>query len=234
MKYLSRNTHSKTGKTYIDSEDIKSQKYNKQTIQKAIGWLREQPQDLTGHITDVNLAVRLYLNSQKKEKKNKSSFAEELRKFSGIKKNSQKNRNIISETLEPDSPVLSTSIAVNPSSSFVKSQGVSESLCSKDSVCNEEEALASTTILSINSSVAEERAAQQKPLSKRLKNGSVSLKRETVLKEREEENPYFLLDIKSKEALEKAQSQLNIPAREALKVLIQLGYHSLETLLNRR
>ena len=233
MKYLSRNIHSKTGKTYIDSENIKFQKYNRQTIQKAIGWLKEQPQDLTGHITDVNLAVRLYLNSQKKEKKNNSSFAEELRKFSGIKKNSQKNRNIISETLKPDSPVLSTSIAVNPSSSFVKSQGVSESLCSKDSVCNEETS-ASTTILSINSSVAEERAAQQKPLSKRLKNGSVSLKRETVLKEREEENPYFLLDIKSKEALEKAQSQLNIPAREALKVLIQLGYHSLETLLNRR
>ena len=232
MKHLGRNIHSKTGKTYIDSENIKFQKYNRQTIQKAIGWLKKQPQDLTGHITDVNLAVRLYLNSQKKEKKNNSSFAEELRKLSGIKKDSQKNWNIISETFEPDSPVLSTSIAVNPSSSFVKSPEASESLCSKDSVCNE--ASASTTILSINSSVAEERSVHQKPLSKRLKNGSVSLKRETVLKEREEENLYFLLDIKSKEAVQKAQSQLNIPAREALKVLIQLGYHSLETLFNRR
>ena len=48
--------------------------------------------------------------------------------------------------------------------------------------------------------------------------------------ERNSSETSFLLDEKSREAVKKVQSQLNIPAEAALKVLIQLGCRTLQTL----
>ena len=246
MKHSRQDTRSDTDmkkiKTYIDSENIISQKYNRQIIQKALVWLRKQPHDLTCHITDVNLAVKLYLKSQEWKEKNKaknnSFFVEELQKFSRIRKNSQKEWNIISETIAPYNTAPPASISVNPSpaSFIISSQETLTSLGSKASGCNEALSSTNTSILSINSSISEERSLHQKRVSKRLlsKSCSVSMKRATVLKESEEENQHFLLDAKSRKALEKAQSQLNLPTKEVLKVLIQLGCHSLQTLFNPR
>ena len=170
----------KRANNYISSSN--SLQHNRQTIQKALGWLRQQPQDLTSHITDVNLAVKLYLNSQKKEENNNSSFTEELQRLSGITQNKKEKQGI-------------TEIIEAHSAAFTHQKSFSDS----------EEFLPEDTL----------------PL-------------ENKEKENKEERLSFLLDKKSKEALEKAQNQLNIPMEETLKALIQLGCHSLQTLLNRR
>ena len=139
----------KTG-IYLHSATPKPCHYSRQTIQKALAWLREQEQDLTSHITDVNLAVKLYLKNQEQGKKDKNNFfTEELQRFSGSE----------------------------------------SSLSEKKRVCSQKEGI---------------------------------------------QSPFFSLDKKSREDLKKAQAQLNLPMEEALKVLIQLGSQSLQTLFNRR
>ena len=169
----------KRANNYINSGSLFQ--HNRQTVQKALGWLRQQPQDLTGHITDVNLAVKLYLNSQKKEENNNSSFTEELQRLSGITQNKKEKQGI-------------TEIIEAHSAAFIHQRSFSDS----------EEFLPEDPF----------------PL-------------ENKEKKNKEERLSFLLDEKSKEALKKAQNQLNIPMEETLKALIQLGCYALQTLFTR-
>lgn len=129
-------------------ERVKSFSYNRQTIEKALVWLREEKQELAGHITDVNLVVQLYLKDQER-KKDKISFMEEW-------------------------PIYKNSLNENKTTTH----------------------------------------------------SSVSIEMDNL----NESKTSFLLDEKSREAVEKAQSQLNISEEAALKVLIQLGCRTLQTL----
>ncbi|MGI9548978.1 MAG: hypothetical protein ACR2M7_03225 [Bdellovibrionales bacterium] len=65
---------------FMSSSNI--QAYTKNTLSKALFWLKTQPKDWANHI-NADTAVRLYLNSQNQEKeKNKSyRFQKELQKF---------------------------------------------------------------------------------------------------------------------------------------------------------
>lgn len=114
------------------------QQYSRQTIQKALAWLKNQQQELAEHITDINLVVKLYLKN-KERIPTCNSFTKEL-------------------------------IALNP---------------------------------------------EKQTKSKSIDKPSLSS---------------LSLDINSQEAIEKARAQLNIPSKEALKVLIQLGAKALQTL----
>lgn len=155
--------------------------YNKETVQKALIWLQEQKQDLASHITDVNLAVKLYLKYH--EKKDETSFVKELETYAGIR--AQKDQEILSPASEVD---------------------FSEVIELKDKLP------ISNSVVSENSVFKERRGFSEETEEKEKKNSQTFV---------------FPLDGKSKESLEKAQSQLNLPREETLKVLIQLGCHSL-------
>ena len=156
--------------------------YNKKTVQKALVWLQEQKQDLASHITDVNLAVKLYLKYH--EKKDETPFMKELKAYAGIQ--DQKDQEILSPPSEVD---------------FSEVIELKDKLPTGNSIVSE---------------------------------NSVSMGRRNFLERTEEKEErsgqtfVFSLDEKSEESLEKAQSQLNLPREETLRVLIQLGCHSLK------
>ena len=48
------------------------------TVLKALHWLNKQPDNWAEHIKDTNVAVKMYLKSQNKCNKQKSSFSKEI------------------------------------------------------------------------------------------------------------------------------------------------------------
>ena len=132
---------------FLVPERVKTFSPDRQTIEKALIWLREEKEELAGHITDVNLVVKLYLKDQERKRE----------KISPLQK----------------SP-----------------------LCT-DSLCENEQT--KTTYFPIEM-------------------------------DRMQSKDSFSLDEKSRQAVKRAQSQLNIPEEAALKVLIQLGCRTLQTL----
>ena len=57
------------------------QAYSKQIILKALKWLDSQPGNWAELIKDQNIAVKMYLKSQRKNKEEESSFKKELSPF---------------------------------------------------------------------------------------------------------------------------------------------------------
>lgn len=55
-----------------------NQNYSEQTVLKALHWLNRQPDNWSEHVKDSNVAVKMYLKSQKKNGKKESSFAKEV------------------------------------------------------------------------------------------------------------------------------------------------------------
>ena len=53
--------------------------YSRPTVLKALHWLNEQPHRWAHHIKDSNIAVRMYLKSQKQNRE--SNFKKEIQKF---------------------------------------------------------------------------------------------------------------------------------------------------------
>ena len=56
-----------------------SSHYSKSTMLKALRWLNEQPHHWASHIKDSNIAVHMYLKSQKQNKE--SEFKKEIQQF---------------------------------------------------------------------------------------------------------------------------------------------------------
>ena len=56
-----------------------NRKYSQQTVIKALHWLDKQPDNWINHITDSNIAVKMYLKSQQSNIKNPSAFEKELK-----------------------------------------------------------------------------------------------------------------------------------------------------------
>ena len=56
--------------------------YSENTLKKALHWLDQQDQGWPQHIKDRNIAVQMYLKSQKQEEE-ESSFPKELQNFLG-------------------------------------------------------------------------------------------------------------------------------------------------------
>ena len=52
--------------------------YSESTLKKALHWLDNQNEDWPQYIKDSNIAVKMYLKSQKKEEEESSSFQKEL------------------------------------------------------------------------------------------------------------------------------------------------------------
>lgn len=55
-----------------------NQNYSEQTVLKALHWLDQQPDNWSEHIKDSNVAVKMYLKSQEKNKEKESSFTKEV------------------------------------------------------------------------------------------------------------------------------------------------------------
>ena len=153
----------KKGPRFLMPEKAKTLSPNRQTIEKALIWLREERRELAGHITDVNLVAQLYLKDQERKKESASSLKERPPFVPGLRKES-------ASSLKEWPPYISN--------------------------------------------LHESKQADRR----HLQTGHFQSKAS------------FLLDEKSRQAVEKAQSQLNIPAEAALKVLIQLGCRTLQTL----
>ena len=64
--------------------------YSEQTVLKALQWLDKQPHNWANHITDTNIAVKMYLKSQKKQEWH-SPFAKEIKKIIGAEKTENLN-----------------------------------------------------------------------------------------------------------------------------------------------
>lgn len=55
--------------------------YSDPTVVKALHWLNQQPDNWAEHIKDSNIAVKMYLKSQKQNKAKESSFKKEIKQF---------------------------------------------------------------------------------------------------------------------------------------------------------
>ena len=55
--------------------------YSKSTLKKALCWLDKQDHGWSQHVKDSQVAVQMYLKSNKKEKEEENSFQEELKSF---------------------------------------------------------------------------------------------------------------------------------------------------------
>ena len=55
--------------------------YSENTLQKALHWLNKQDHNWPQHIKDSNIAVQMYLKSQKTEEEKELSFQKELKEF---------------------------------------------------------------------------------------------------------------------------------------------------------
>lgn len=58
-----------------------NQRYSEQTVLKALNWLDKQPDNWSEHIKDSNIAVKMYLKSQGKNKERKLAFTKEIKQF---------------------------------------------------------------------------------------------------------------------------------------------------------
>ena len=55
--------------------------YSKSTLKKALCWLDKQDHGWSQHVKDSQVAVQMYLKSNKKEEEEENSFQEELKSF---------------------------------------------------------------------------------------------------------------------------------------------------------
>ena len=163
---------------------------------------------MASHITDVNLAVKLYLKYH--ENKDENSFVEELKAYTGMKE--QNNQKVLEPVSDADFP---EGVELNDKTS-------------PHSISPQKSPASSIDFFSSLPSPASKVFSEvDNPSLNPVPPPSV---RSFEAKNNDRQSFFSSLDEKSRAVLEKAQAQLNIPLEETLKVLIQLGSHSLKNL----
>ena len=79
-------------------------RYPEPTVLKALHWLDQQPNNWTEHIKDTNIAVKMYLKSQHRNNKKKSTFTKEIKQFLKTEDKNSKNKESVGAFLTKKQP----------------------------------------------------------------------------------------------------------------------------------
>ena len=204
-------------------------KHSQQTVVKALHWLDKQPDNWINHITDSNIAVKMYLKSQKNSRENPSAFEKELKtllkpekislcqKSNGGQQNNFDKENLQKNTDKTFGARLTKQ--ASPLSALLQkpsppSQHPEEQLSRQKTnppPAKEEQVFSQKT----NPSPAKE----EQPLSQKTNPWP------------ENKRGFFCLDTASQQAVEQTKKELNMERQEeALRALIQLGRRLLKKL----
>ena len=192
------------------------QTYSKQIVLKALKWLDNQPGNWAELIKDQNIAVKMYLKSQRKNRSEESSFKKELRPF--LKTETKESLSFKEQNWDKEQE-LGAFLKNRPETPSPQEENFHPP-STKDS---KELFLSKSREVLKNKDLSENRPLLES------QNG---LDRVQPLESQKQEAVF--LDEKSRQALEKTKQQLNLQkGEEALRLLIQLGRNSLKKLFHK-
>ena len=212
-------------------------KYSQQTVVKALHWLDKQPDNWINHITDSNIAVKMYLKSRQKRIKNPSAFEKELNTLLQPEKTSPcllkksyygQQNNFDKEDLKWSvCDIKKTAPATSPKSNTPDEEKIFGARLAKKATHPPLSPLLQKS--SPPSQHTEEQLPSQKtnPWPEKEK----QLPSQQADSPPEKEGGFFCLDTVSQQAVEQTKKELNMERpEEALRALIQLGRRLLKKL----
>ena len=220
------------------------QKNSLATIQKALYWLNKQDQNWSHHIKDSNIAVKMYLKSQKKESEACSEFQKKLENYCETTCQTKQASQLSAGDLLPplkqpaDKPAISVKKPNEPQNSYggfellMPSQSISKPKPDQkaDFISHSQEHNSKSNTVSKNPTSLDSPSFINDPLPTK----SITLPKEnlvTGINSNLKEKTSITLDSKNLEILKDIKKKWNLKTEEeALNLLIQAGQKNLSRL----